>query len=84
MRAADVVGRKIVKVYQKRRPTRGEYSDDHPDKHTNWTWSVERFELDNGSMVWLDATETDWEPIVEVSVRKRPRKTKEVIDESRD
>ena len=84
MRAADVVGRKIVKVYQERLPTRGSYSDDRAEKHTGWTWSVERFELDNGSMVWLHSTETDWEPIVEVSVRKRPRKTKEVIDESRD
>lgn len=81
MRAADVVGRKIVKVHQERRPCRGGVYDDQP---YDWRWAVEKFELDNGSMVWLDATETDDNPIVEVSVRKRPRKAKEVSDESRD
>ena len=81
VKAADVVGRKIVKVYQERRPCRGGVYGDQP---RDWAWSVDAFELDNGSMVWLNGTETDDDPIVEVSVRKRPRKAKEVSDESGD
>lgn len=80
MKAADVVGRKIVSVHQERLPTREDSNGDPCE----WGWFVLSFQLDNGSTVFLEAKETDWDPLVTVDVCKRTKKAKEEGNESGD
>ena len=61
MNANDVVGRKIVRVQQKR------FWNDHTG---SWAVQVDAFELDNGSVVTLHACESETEPFVECTVFK--------------
>ncbi len=64
MRAADVVGRKIVKITQRRVRDSGHQT----------VWELERIELDNGTWITFNVAEMDGGYAVEAMTLKDTRR----------